>query len=73
MRTLLKILEISVADVAKRAGVSRQAAWLSLKRGKGRAYKNARLMIGEARYDMKSLLRALEAREELKKFLEGTF
>lgn len=71
MKTILKILEINYSDIARRAGVSPAAVTVSMRTERGRAWKTARRMIAEARFDPRMEDRVRRAIGELNGYLNG--
>ena len=67
MKHLLKILEITGADIAKHAGITRQA----VNQGSSRADNSARILIEVARLSPSQMARINEAYVELAGFLSG--
>lgn len=67
---VLRILDISVADVAKRAGVSRQTAYRNLREGRGPADYHARELIRRTLLSPDAIARLTEVRDCLSSFLE---
>lgn len=67
MKHILKILDISGADIAKHAGISRQA----VNQGTPRADNSARILIEAARMSPTQMARIYDAYVELASFLSG--
>ena len=67
MKYLLKILDISGADIAEYAGVTRQA----VHNGSRGLRESAEVLITAAKFDPEKMEAARQAQQELKEFLKN--
>ena len=71
MRTLLRILSISDAEIGERAGVTRQTAHRGLKDNSGPCVYIARQMVAAARKRPGVVAKAIKIRDELNEFIDS--
>lgn len=67
MKHLLKILDITGGDIARYAGITRQA----VKQGSKRVKAATRVLVSSARLDPEKMEAARQARDELDEFFDG--